>query len=152
PFPKKSPFAAGIIAVHVTFRNDSNETVKVGLDRIRLTLRIDENIQELDPLSAEQVAELTLRPRGKDPTAHRRLPIPLPSIGVKTPRDKNWTELQNQAQNAAVPTSVVAAQSTVKGLLYFDLQGQLDMLSGAHLYIPDIVIMGKNQSLTYFEI
>src|SRR4029077_415609 len=56
PFPKKSPFAAGLIAVQVSFRNDSNETVKVGLDRIRLTLRVDEdNRQELNPLTAETV-------------------------------------------------------------------------------------------------
>jgi hypothetical protein len=153
PFPKKSPFAAGLIAVQVTFRNDSNESVKVGLDRIRLTLRIDEdNRQELNPLTAETVAELTLRPRAKDPTAHRRFPISLPSSGVKSPRDKNWTEIQLQAQNAAVPTSVVAAHSSVQGLLYFDLQGQLDLLTSAHLYVPDIAIMGKSQSLTYFEI
>jgi len=26
------------------------------------------------------------------------------------------------------------------------------MLTSARLYIPDIAIMGKNQSLTYFEI
>ena len=154
PFPKKSPFAAGLIAVQVSFRNDSNETVKVGLDRIRLTLHIDaENLQELNPLTAEQVAELTLSPHAKDPTARRRFPIPIPTgSGVKSPRDKNWTEVQQQAQNAAVPSSVVAAHSTVQGLLYFDLQGQLDMLTSARLYIPDIAIMGKNQSLTYFEI
>ena len=152
PFPKKSPFAAGLIAIQVTFRNESNESVKVGLDRIRLTLRIDQdNRQELNPLTAEQVAELTLRPHAKDPTSHRRFPIPVGS-GVKSPRDKNWTEIQLQAQNAAVPTSVVAPHSSVQGLLYFDLQGQLDMLTSARLYIPDIAIMGKSQSLTYFEI
>ena len=152
PFPKKSPFAAGVLAIQVTFRNDSNESVKVGLERIRLALRIDEdNRQELNPMSAEQVAEATLRPRAKDPTSHRRFPIPTGS-GVKSPRDKNWTEIQLQAQNAGVPTSVVAAHSSVQGLLYFDLQGQLDMLTSAHLYVPDIAIMGKSQSLTYFEI
>ncbi len=153
PFPKKSPFAAGVLAVQVTFRNDSDESVKVGLERIRLTLRIDEdNRQELNPMTAEQVAEATLRPQAKDPTAHRRFPISLPSSGVKSPRDKNWTEIQNQAQNAAVPSGVVGAHSSVQGLLYFDLQGQLDMLTSAHLYVPDIAIMGKSQSLTYFEI
>lgn len=151
PFPKKSPFAAGVVAVHVAFRNDSNESVKVGLERIRLTLRVDENRQELQPLTPEQLAEATLRGHAKDPTSHRRFPIPVGS-GVKTSKDKNWIELQIQAQNAAVPTSVVAAHSTVQGLLYFDLQGQFELLSSARLYVPDIAIMGKNQSLTYFEI
>lgn len=151
-FPKRSPFPAGVVAIHVAFRNDSGEAMKVGLSRIRLNVRVEEVTQQLEPLSAEQVADAALRPRGKDPTAHRRLPIPLPSSGVKNSKDKNWQEVQTQAQNAAVPTSVIAPHSTVQGLLYFDLQSQLDLLDSSHLYLPDIAIMGKNQSLTYFEI
>src|ERR1700719_3409532 len=42
-FPKKSPFAAGIVAMHVVFRNDSNESMKVSLDRIRLSFQIDQD-------------------------------------------------------------------------------------------------------------
>jgi hypothetical protein len=153
PFPKHSPFAAGVVAVHVAFRNDSGEAMKIGLNRIRLNIRVDENTQQLEPLSSEQVADAAMRPKAKDPTAHRRLPVPLPAgSGVKKPNDKNWTEVQTEAQNAAVPTSVIAPHSTVQGLLYFDLQGQLDLFNSAHLYLPDVIIMGKNQSLTYFEI
>ncbi len=37
-FPKKSPYAAGILAVQVSFRNDSEDSVKVNLSRIRLTV------------------------------------------------------------------------------------------------------------------
>jgi len=33
-FPKKSPFSAGLLAVKVAFRNDSDESVKLNLDRI----------------------------------------------------------------------------------------------------------------------
>jgi len=152
PFPKHSPFPAGVVAVHVSFRNDSAETMKVTLNRVRLNVRVDsETLQQLQPLSADQVADAAMRPRGKDPTAHRRFPIPVGS-GVKTAKDKNWMEVQTQAQNAAVPTSVIAPHSTVQGLLYFDLQNQLDLMYSAHLYVPEIVIMGKDQSLTYFEI
>jgi hypothetical protein len=46
----------------------------------------------------------------------------------------------------------VAPHSTVQGLLYFDLQGQFDLLSTAHLYVPDLLVLEKNRSLTYFEI
>jgi len=152
PFPKHSPFAGGVVAVHVSFRNDSGEAMKVTLNRIRLNLRVDsDTLQQLQPLSADQVADAALRPKGKDPTAHRRFPIPVGS-GVKADHDKNWTEVQTQAQNAAIPTSVIAPHSTVQGLLYFDIQGQLDLMFSAHLYLPEIIIMGKDQSLTYFEI
>ncbi len=150
-FPKKSPYAAGVLAVQVSFRNDSDQSVKVGLERIRLSFNLDDdNRQELEPMKAADVADAVLRPGGKDPTAHRRLPVPVtPSSNSK---GKDFTELQSEAQNAAVPSSVVAAHSTVQGLLYFDLQGQFDLLHTAHLYVPDIAVMGKSEGLTYFEI
>jgi len=149
-FPKKSPFAAGVLAVQVSFRNDSEQSVKVGLDRIRLSFNIDEdNRQELEPMKAAEVADAVLHPGDKDPTKRRRLPLPITTTSNK---GKEFEEIQNQAQNAAVPTSVVAAHSTVQGLLYFDMQGQFDLLHTAHLYVPDIAVMGKEQGLTYFEI
>ncbi|HME13083.1 MAG TPA: hypothetical protein VKF79_09500 [Candidatus Acidoferrum sp.] len=149
-FPKKSPVTGGVLAVQVAFRNDGDQSVKVGLDRIRLSFKVDEdNRQELQPLKAGEVAEAILRPSAKDPTARRRLPLPINTSGNKS---KEFTELQTQAQNAAVPSNVIAAHSTVQGLLYFDLQGQFDLLGTAHLYIPDVAIMGKDEGLTYFEI
>lgn len=151
-FPKKSPFAAGVIAMQVTFRNDSDESLKVGLERIRLAVQIDQdNRQELQALSAGQVADEILKPGGKDPSKSRAK-IPLPVSIPKSSGDKKWKEIEQQAELAGVPASVLAPHSTVQGLLYFDLQGQFDLLSGARLYIPDIVAMEKNKSLTYFEI
>jgi hypothetical protein len=151
-FPKKSPYAAGIVAVEVSFRNDSDESVKVSLSRIRLTVHLDgENTQELPSLSPEELVQAVLRPGGKDPTAKRNkipLPVPIPKGG----NGKNAEELQRQAQEASVPTGVVAPHSTVKGLLYFDLQSQFDLLETAHLYVPELVLMRGNRALTYFDI
>ena len=151
-FPKKSPYAAGILAVQVSFRNDSDDSVKVNLSRIRLTVHLDaENTQELQSLSAEELVQAVLKPGGKDPTATRKklpLPVPLPRGG----KDKNAEELQRQAQDAGVPTGVIAPRSTVQGLLYFDLQNQFDLLDTAHLYVPELVLMRGNRALTYFDI
>jgi hypothetical protein len=151
-FPKKSPYAAGIIALEVSFRNDSAESVRVNLSRIRLTVHLDaENTQELPSLSAEELVQAMLKPGGKDPTATRKkipLPVPIPKKG----KDKNGEELQREAQEASVPTGVVAPHSTVHGLLYFDLQNQLDLLQTAHLYVPELVLMRGNRALTYFDI
>lgn len=150
-FPKKSPFGAGILAVLVTFRNDSNESMKVDLERIRLTVRIDEdNRQQLEPLTPEEVANETLAPSRKDPTARKRFPFP--TGNPKASRDKNWYELQKNAENAAVPSSVIAPHSTVRGLLYFDLQRQFDLLGTAHLYVPNLLVMESGRSLLYFDI
>lgn len=151
-FPKKSPYAAGILAIQVSFRNDSGDSIKVALERIRLTVHLDaENTQELQSLTADELADAVLKPAAKDPTKPRpKLPIPMGS--PKYGRDKNWTELQTQAQNAAVPTSVIGPRSTVQGLLYFDLQSQFDLLESAHLYVPQIVLMQANRALTFFDI
>jgi hypothetical protein len=149
-FPKKSPFSGGVMAVQIAIRNDSPESIKVGLDRIRLSFQLDEdNRQELQPMKAEEVADAVLRPASKDPTKTRRLPLP---ITTGTNKSKDFLALQTAVQNAAVPTSVVAPQSTVEGLLYFELDGQYDLLRTAHLYVPDIAVLGKDRSLTYFEI
>jgi hypothetical protein len=149
-FPKKSPFSGGVMAVQVAIRNDSEETVKIALERIRLSFQLDDdNRQELQPMKAEEVADAVLRPAAKDPTKTRRLPLPLPTGGNK---NKDFVELQNAVQNAAVPTSVVAAHSSVQGLLYFGMEGQFELLRTAHLYVPDVTVMGKDHGLTYFEI
>src|SRR6266436_2422276 len=141
-FPKKSPYAAGILAVEVSFRNDSDESVRVTLSRIRLTVHVDsENTQELPSLTPEELVQAVLKPGGKDPTAKRSkvpLPVPLPKGSGK---DKNLDELQRQAQEASIPTGVIAPHSTVQGLLYFDLQSQFDLLGTAHLYVPELVLM-----------
>jgi hypothetical protein len=151
-FPKKSPFSAGVLAMQVAFRNDSPESLRINLERIRLTVQLDaENRQEVRPLTADQLADAVFKPLAKDPSAKRqRLPIPVPSSNGS--RDKHWTELQKQAQEAGVPSSVVAAHGTVQGLLYFDLQNQFDLLQTAHLYVPEIVQMQRGRALTYFDI
>jgi hypothetical protein len=152
-FPKKSPYSAGVLAVQVVFRNDSNDSLRVNLDRIRLTLQIaEENRQEVQPLTSEQLADAVFKPAAKDPTQRRRLPIPVGGGGGKSTRDKHWMELKKQAQDAEIPSSVIAARSTLQGLLYFDLQNQFDLLQSAHLYIPQISQMEGSRALTYFDI
>jgi hypothetical protein len=154
-FPKKSPFSKGIVAIHVSFRNDNDHGVKVDLQSIRLLVQISEdNRQQLSPLSAEDVADtVLLKDNGKDPTSKRNpLPIPLPGSGVKPQRDSNWTALRDACLNAGVPSSVIGAHNTVEGLVYFDLRGELDLLQNAHFYLPNLVSMGDNQPLSYFDI
>ena len=151
-FPKKSPFTGGVVGLHVTIKNNGDESVKVDLQRIRLLLILgEENRQELTPLSADDVADAVLLKGGKDPT-QRRNPLPMP-VGKPNPsRDKNWTDLRNDCQNASIPSPVVAAHSSIDGLVYFDLRSEWDLLQNAKLYVPNLVTMGTNTPLSYFEI
>lgn len=154
-FPKKNPFNGGIVALHLTIRNDNDEGVKMNLSRIRLVVQLDEdNRQELENLTAEDVADtVMLKQNGKDPTARRNpLPLPLPVGRPKPERDKNWFEFKEACQNAAMPSSVVGAHSTMEGLVYFDLRGELDLLRTARLYVPDLQRMSSHEAISYFDI
>jgi hypothetical protein len=149
-FPKKSPYAAGIIAIQVVFRNDSDESMKVSLERIRLNVSLsEEDHQALYPLTSEHGADIITHLGAKDPTI-KRFPIPMgnPKVG----KDKKWMEVEQSLRDASVQASVVAPHSSVQGLLYFDLRNQFDLLNSAHLYVPEIVALEKNRGLLYFEI
>ena len=149
-FHKKSPYAAGIVGVQVTFRNDSDDSLKVNLERIRLNITLSEdNRQALDPLTSEQAADVILRPSAKN-IGRSRFPIPIG--GPKVGHDKKWVEVEQELREAGVKASIVAPHSSVQGLLYFDLQGQFDLLNSSRLYIPDVVALEKNRGLLYFEI
>lgn len=151
-FPKKNPFASGIIAIRVMFRNETAESIRVNLGRIRLSLTLeDESRQELPALTSEEVADVVFSAKAKDPSRRARLPIPLPSSN-KIGHDKNWTELAKAAEEAGVRNGIVAPHSTTEGLLYFDLQGQTELLTNARLYVPELVALEKNQGLMYFDI
>ncbi len=41
-FPKKNPFASGVIAIRVMFRNETSESIRVNISRIRLSLRLED--------------------------------------------------------------------------------------------------------------
>jgi len=149
-FPKKSPYAAGVLAIKITCRNDSDDSIKISIERIRLNLTFDENNrQELPALSSEELADSVLHPKLKGGTKPR-LPIPLPTSPGG--RDKKWQEYKQLAEDAGLHASVVAPHKTIEGLLYFDMQNQFDLLSNARLYIPDLTSLEKNVSLMYFDI
>jgi len=148
-FPKKSPYSAGVLAIKVTFRNDSDDSVRIGLNRIRLNLTFDDNNrQDLPPLSSELLADAVLHPRVKSNKPRIPLPIPTSQGG----RDKHWEEYKKLAEDAGLHSSVVAPHSSIEGLLYFDLQDQFDLLRNAHLYIPDLTALEKDRNLMYFDI
>jgi len=151
-FAKKSPYAAGIVAVHVVFRNDSDDSLKINLERIRLNVALsEEDHQALNPLSPEEATDVILNPGAKDPTQIRKK-LPFPTGAPKIGRDKHWTEIEKSIEAAGIQSSVAAPHSTVQGLLYFDLRSQFELLSSAHLYVPEIVVIEKNRGLLYFEI
>jgi hypothetical protein len=124
--------------------------MKVNLERIRLNVTLsEEDRQALDALTAEQAADVIMKPGAKN-VGMRRFPLPIG--GPKVGHDKKWTEVEEELREAGVRASIVAPHNSVQGLLYFDLQGQFDLLGSAKLYVPEIVAIEKNRGLMYFEI
>ena len=151
-FPKKNPYSSGIVAIRVMFRNETPDSIRVNISRIRLSLRLeDDSRQELPTLTSDDVADVVFASKPKDPSKKTRLPFPLPS-STKVGRDKNWVELAKQAEEAGFRDGVVAPHTTAQGLLYFDLQGQIDLLSNARLYVPELIALEKNHGLLFFDI
>lgn len=142
----------GAVAIDVLFRNDSDQPLRVNLNRIRLLLLPPEgDRQQIAPLSSADLADLVLRPATKEPTLPRgRFPIPRTSSG--SGRGKKWDEFRVAAENAGIGPEVVPPHASVHGLLYFDLAGQFDLLEYAWLYIPEVTVFGSDKSLLYFDL
>jgi hypothetical protein len=47
---------------------------------------------------------------------------------------------------------VVGAHSSVEGLIYFDIRGEVDLLETARLYVPNLVMMDSHQPISFFDI
>jgi len=149
-FPKKTPLGAGVVAIKVTFRNDSDESIKIGIDRIRLNLTFDDNNrQELPALSSELLADTVLHPKLKG-TSRPRLPIPLPTSPGG--RDKKLAGIQKTRRRRRTPRRRSGSHSTVAGLLYFDLQNQFELLQKRPPIHSRSAFARKNQTLMYFDI
>ncbi len=151
-FGKKNPYDAGILAVEVFFRNDSDKPIRLDLETIRLLLNAPgSDKQRLGPLSAEDVADRILNKGASDPTARRR-PLPVPGRGQKSGHGKQWDELVASLRAGAFEVDLLPPHGTVHGLLFFDIAGRYDWLAYTRLYIPDLKFMTDKKALLFFEV
>jgi hypothetical protein len=153
-FPKDSPFDYGIMAIDVYFKNDGAMPVRINLSTIRLTIAHKESADEnLPPLAANDVAAYMLGNNGggKNPTKRRRLPIPVRS-GGNSKNDKKVLELADILHAVQLQTDLVPPHSIVRGLFYFDVDGNFDWITSARLYVPDLKTMGSDKVLFFFDV
>jgi hypothetical protein len=147
-FGKKNPYDSGILAIDAYFRNDSDRPVQIKLDDIRLTLEAqDQPQQDVPPLSSREVATDVLSGGGRRPPGPRKIPIPLAGN-----HSKDWQELEAKLHAAMIPSDIVGPHATVHGLLYFDLDGQFDIVAVARLYVPNLRFIGSTEALIYFDV
>ena len=146
-FGKSDPMSIGLLPVEVFLRNDSQQPIRVDIDTIQLTVHPARGgRQDLDWLTAEEVASLIAHPEGVVPQQPRRIAgIPLPT------NDKKAEKFAAQLRPLTLDGEIVAPMSTLHGYLYFNVSREWKLAEGASIYVPNVYSMPSNKPLMFFE-
>jgi len=149
-FGKKHPYAAGLVAIEVLFHNQNDYAIRVLLQEIRLILSPPgRDRQRLAPLAFETVLDRLLEEKLPDA---RRKTYPVPIGRPRNPRNKEWEKRKTELQPLVLEMDVIPPRATVRGFLFFDVNGQFDWLADARLYLPELVLLPSNKPLLFFEL
>lgn len=147
-FGKKNPYSAGLLAIDVYLRNDSDGPLRLGLDSIELQIAPPgQPRQRLESLTAEEVAYLIVLPNGPAPR-ERRGPLP----GVGGGKTKEVAKMEDSLRGLMLPGDLVGPHNTVHGFVIFDIARHFEDVEHATLYIPDVSRFGSGEKLFFYEI
>jgi hypothetical protein len=147
-FGKKNPYSAGLLAVDVFLRNDTNGPLHIGLDTIELDIAVPgQSRQRLENLTPEDAAYLIVLPHGPAPRG-RRGPIP----GVAGGKTKEVAKMEESLRNLMLPGDLIGPHNTVHGFILFDMDHHFEDVEHALLYIPDVSRFGSGEKLFFFEV
>ena len=146
-FGNKHPQSYGVLALELFFRNDTDQPLRVSLDRILLVIEPpDARRQRLEPLTVEDVLDRMLTKESPGPRVPRtRLPLP------RKDSSKQWRKLESMLRSLALEMGLLPPRSTIHGFLFFDLDARWDWLTHSRLYVPEVKTFG-GQPLLFFEV
>jgi hypothetical protein len=147
-FGKADPYAVGILPVEVTLRNESSNLVRVDINTIQLEVRLQSGgRQDLDWLSAEDVAALIAHPAGAGaPSRPKIAGLPIPS------GDKKVDKLAEILKPMTLNADTIPPNGAVHGFVYFNVSHEMTLADSAVLYVPDAVILPSRKALMFFEV
>jgi hypothetical protein len=147
-FGKADPIPVGVLPVEVFLKNDSQQPIRVDIDTIQLTVHTEHSgRQDIDWLSAQEVATLIVHPEGVVPKKPQHIAgIPLPSS------DKKVEKLAATLRPLTLDGEVVAPMSTLHGYLYFNVAHEMNLANGASIYVPNVYSMPSLKPLMFFEV
>lgn len=147
-FGKANPLPVGILPVEVFLRNETPEPIHVGLNAVQLVVRFAEGQhQDLDWLSAREVAGVVAHPSGASTPHAPRLPVGM-SAGVDSKAEK----LVDILEPLTLDADVVPPTATIHGFLFFDLGRNLSLAGNASLYLPEAAVWPSKRPLMFFEV
>jgi hypothetical protein len=148
-FGKANPYPVGILPVEIFLRNETDHAIKIDLSAVQLTVHAQSGpSQDVDWLTAEEVATAIAHPKGPGAPHASRLPIPIPSAGGDSKVDKLVAVLQPLMLDA----DVVPPQAQVRGFLFFDVNRDFSRLQSSSVYLPDAKEIPANKPLLFFEV
>jgi hypothetical protein len=149
-FGKANPVPAGILPVELFLRNETSQPIRIDLSTIQLEVRLsDSKHQNVDSLSAVEVANTMVHPEGsRTPSTRRVPPIGIPSGG----NDKKVAGVADILRPLSLDADVVPPMGMIHGFLFFDLNHQMSLVDNASLYVPDVVLVPSNKPMMFFEV
>jgi hypothetical protein len=148
-FGKANPYPVGILPVEIFLRNETGHPIKIDLNAVQLTVHSQSGpLQDVDWLTAQEVATAIAHPKGPSAPHAPRLPVPIPSTGGDSKVDKLVAILQPLMLDA----DVVPPQAQVHGFLFFDVNRDFSRLQSSSIYLPDAKEIPANKPLLFFEV
>jgi hypothetical protein len=145
---KADPLSVGILPVEVTLRNATDKPIRVDINTIQLEVRLrNGGRQDLDWISAEDVAALIAHPAGAGGPSRPRVPgLPIPS------GDKKADKLAEILKPLTLNADTISPMGAVHGFVYFNVSNDIGLADDATLYIPDAVLLPSKKALMFFEV
>lgn len=148
-FGKADPLPTGILPVEVFIRNDSDQPLRIDLSSIQMEVHPEgSERQDIDNLSASEVAAIMAHPGGPATPHTRRIPIGIPTGG----NDKKVDKLVEVLHPLELDADVVPPSGQIHGFLFFNVNHQLSVVEDASLYMPDVTIIPSKTPLIFFEV
>ena len=145
---KADPLSVGVLPVEITIRNATDKPIRVDINTIQLEVRLrNGGRQDLDWISAEDVAALIAHPAGAGAPSRPRVPgLPIPS------GDKKADKLAEILKPLTLNADTISPNGAVHGFVYFNVSNDIGLADDATLYIPDAVLLPSKKALMFFEV
>ncbi len=147
-FGKANPLDAGILPVEVFLRNSTDHPIQVNLNTVQLEVHFrNGSRQQIDWLSADDVAAMIAHPGGAAPSQPRRIAgIPLPN------GDKKAEKFAEILRPLTLDSDTVSPMGSLHGFLYFDVSHDPSLADTSVLYVPDVVVIPTKKTLMFYEV
>ncbi len=147
-FGKANPLIVGILPVEVFLFNETLQPMRIDISTIQLSVQFPGGKhQDVDSISAKEVAAAVAHPNGPPGPQSRRFPV-----GIGSVTDKKTDKMLETLGPLALDADIVPPMATIHGFVFFDLNGDLTLATNASLYVPDVTTIPANKPLMFFEV